>query len=171
MCFSTGAVTGTCNSVTPPATWFVHSQSAAASVAPGPIPTVGVLIIGSEVNPASREGELPKSAEAKAAPHHEHADNEVPMADSGPSCTHPLCWPGPHCSPFGLSSCSQTESSPWVCLLKPEFQHPATAKEVPRVRETFLFHSAFPGVHVLSKFLFFFVLPGYVGIFLIVVVV
>ena len=39
--------------------------------------------------------------------------------------THPQLWLGPHFRPFGLSPCSHAESSPWVCLLKPEFQHPA----------------------------------------------
>ena len=30
-------------------------------------------------------------------------------------------------SPFRLSPCSQPQSSPWVCPLNPEFQHPAPA--------------------------------------------
>ena len=42
-----------------------------------------------------------------------------------PSCAHPQLLPGPHPRPFRLSLPSQTKSSPRVCPLKPEFQHPA----------------------------------------------
>ena len=41
------------------------------------------------------------------------------------SCTHSQLWTGQHSSPFRLSPCSQPQSSPQVCPLKPEFQHPA----------------------------------------------
>lgn len=44
---------------------------------------------------------------------------------SAPSCAHPQLQPGPHSRSFGLSPCIQTESFLWVCLLKPELQHPA----------------------------------------------
>lgn len=47
------------------------------------------------------------------------------MRTQGPSCTHSELWPRAHCMSFRLFLHSQTESSPWVCLLRPEFQHPA----------------------------------------------
>ena len=41
---------------------------------------------------------------------------------------HPWLPPVPHSRPFRLSPCSQPQSSPWVCPLKPEVQHPAPAR-------------------------------------------
>lgn len=47
--------------------------------------------------------------------------------DGRPSlpCTNSWFQPIPHSSPFRLSSCSQSMSSPQFCSLKPKFQHPA----------------------------------------------
>lgn len=52
-----------------------------------------------------------------------HVNNEPQWQTQHPSCTHLWLQLGPHSSPFKLSSSSQLESSPWVCLLKPELQH------------------------------------------------
>ena len=74
--------------------------------------------------------------------HCEHPDNEAVMVDPCPSlpvlkmgllwqthtlsCTHPHLRLRSYFRPLGLSLHSQTESSPWVCPLKPEGQHPVT---------------------------------------------
>ena len=44
-----------------------------------------------------------------------------------PSCVHSWLWPRLNYSLFRLSICNRPQSSPWVCLLKHEFQHPAPA--------------------------------------------
>ena len=44
-----------------------------------------------------------------------------------PYFVHPWLRLGSHSNPFRLSLCSQPQSSPWVCPLKPVFQHPAPA--------------------------------------------
>ena len=78
-----------------------------------------------------------------ATPCCEHADSEAATAGPqpslcvltmgllwqthAPSCVHSQSQPGSHSRPFGMSPHSQTVSSPWVCPLKPEFQHPVTA--------------------------------------------
>lgn len=49
------------------------------------------------------------------------------MRTQAPFCTHSELWSRAHCMSFRLSLHSQTESSPWVCLLRPEFQHPSAA--------------------------------------------
>ena len=43
--------------------------------------------------------------------------------------THRQLWPGPLSRTLGLSLHGQTESSPWVCLLKPKSQNPAATGE------------------------------------------
>lgn len=40
------------------------------------------------------------------------------MRTQAPFCTHSELWPRAHRMSFGLSMHSQTECSPWVCLLK-----------------------------------------------------
>ena len=44
-----------------------------------------------------------------------------------PSCVHPLWQPRPQSTPLRLSPHNQTKASHWVCPLKHEFYHPATA--------------------------------------------
>ena len=78
---------------------------------------------------------------ARSVPHYEHTDN-VAMADSQPSffmltvgilwqahtqsCTHSQLWTRPSRKHCGLSRCSQTESSPQACPMKPRFLHLGT---------------------------------------------
>ena len=49
---------------------------------------------------------------------------ELVIEDLGPFCMHSCLWLGPHSSTFRLTLCSQPQSSPWVCPLKPKFHYP-----------------------------------------------
>ena len=78
-------------------------------------------------------------AVAGATPYCEQADNETAMVypclsfpvltvgllwwTHAPSCMCPQLQPRTHSRPFGMSPFGQTESSPWICLLKLKFQH------------------------------------------------
>lgn len=110
-----------------------------AKANPYPLPVV-MQTISLDVSPAFWLVCAPKPANARAAPHHEHADSKVLMGDPYHafctlitgflwqthtlSCVQPQLHPGPQSRFLGLSLCSQIEYPLPVCLLKLEFQHP-----------------------------------------------
>ena len=96
--------------------------------------------------------EFTEPVEARATPYCEHADNEASLVDPcpsfhvltigllrwthTPSCVCPQFWPKSHLRSFGLYLRSHTKSFPWVCPLKPEFQHPGSVHTSRYVSQT-----------------------------------
>ena len=130
-----------CYSVTLPATWCALPQSSLLLALPSEAAsTAGAPVVGSDFSPTSLcawPQNLQNPQRLEPCPTVSTLMMRLLQWDPCPSlpvltvgfrwqahvlsaCT-PICGPRPHSGPFGLCPCSQTESSPWVCLLSPSF--------------------------------------------------